>query len=171
MDRVRAEDKVRTILSLTTKSGTKYVDLVGRILSEMPAKKHTYIVHWVKYKDRMPEFGADIGEYKGSHEAVAETVRLHVFQDIEEEDCQERDGIIKVSRVHGIDRKYTEKDMLLSWKVIFEHIQIFEEYRDGRTLQGDNKGLIMEALCQKYDIRENNFLSERYRRMRHRSAR
>lgn len=130
-----------------------------------------YVVDVISYSNHSPIFKQFFGAYYNALEAVRDIAEREKIEDIEnsEDPNDSRKGILRVSRVHGAEKIFTEKDMLNSWKILLEHVEMRTEIIDEREVHLDNKYLVLDALTDKYNIRKNNYLSNMYNKRNNKS--
>jgi hypothetical protein len=131
-----------------------------------------YVVNVISYNNQIPTFEQYFGVYYNAAEAVRDIAERKEIKPIEnsEDPNNFEVGILNVSRVYEAEKKFTEKDLLASWKIILEHIEMRTEDIEGREVRLDNKYIILDALTDKYKIRKNNYLSNVYNKRNHKSG-
>lgn len=163
------DKKLELLNRLKSKSKKEIEELVNVVLSKEVKELKPYVVDIIKYNNSLPTFKQVFGVFYSALEAIRFASEKEEIEESNGDDIESNlSGILKVTRIHGLDKKYTEKDMLNSWKFIMDNIKIREEEVSGIYTNFDNKGLLLDVLADKYNIRKNNFVCETYKRNRHR---
>ena len=160
-------NKLKELNSITGRTTEEVVReaLIAEVKREYKKVK-TYIVDIIKYENLAPVFKSVVCNALNSAEAVRYAAEIEGIEDNDDTE-QDKAGILKVSRISGLNRSYSEKDILNVCKIILENIKQEEILMNMRTIMIDNKALIVEAIMDKYDIR-NRMLLDIYREVRHR---